>query len=149
MFFAEKMSRLSNENLEVFINDYLKEDLKHLEKYINVYNEEIMEFVQLKNTIQTMRDNLSDGYKTQMNIGGNFFMEAKVDDLETILVDIGKGVYIPFTAEEALKFADFKIKILNNECDVLREESVKKRSEIKVALMYMAEQQKLVQQEKD
>ncbi|XP_075145302.1 uxt prefoldin-like subunit [Haematobia irritans] len=143
------MSRISNENLEVFINDYLKEDLKHLEKYINLYNEEIMEYIQLKNTIQTMRDNLPDGYKTQMNIGGNFFMEAKVDDLETILVDVGKGIYIPFTAEEALKFADVKVKMLNNECDVLRKESIKKRSEIKVALMYMAERQQLMEKEKD
>ncbi|XP_005178161.1 protein UXT homolog [Musca domestica] len=142
-------SKLSTENLEVFINDYLKEDLKHLEKYINQYNEEIMEYIQLKNTIQTMRDNFTDGYKTQMNIGGNIFMEAKVDNLDTILVDIGKGVYIPFTAEEALKFADFKIKILNKECDVLREESVKKRSAIKVTLMYMAEQEKLVAGDKD
>lgn len=143
------MSRFSTENLEVFINDYLKEDLKHLEHYINNYNEEIMEYIQLKNTIETMRDNLEDGYKTQMNIGGNIFMQAKVDDLNTILVDIGKSVYIPFTLEEALKFADFKIKILNKECDVLREESVKKRSEIKVALMYMAEKEKLVEKEKD
>uniref|UniRef100_A0A1I8Q9A0 Uncharacterized protein n=1 Tax=Stomoxys calcitrans TaxID=35570 RepID=A0A1I8Q9A0_STOCA len=142
------MAKLSHENLEVFINDYLKEDLKHLEKYINIYNEEIMEFIQLKNTIQTMRENLPDGYKTQMNIGGNFFMQAKVDNLDEILVDVGKGIYIPFTAEEAIKFADVKVKMLNNECDVLREESIKKRSEIKVALMYMAEQQQLMENEK-
>ncbi|KAM7360163.1 uxt prefoldin-like subunit [Cochliomyia hominivorax] len=143
------MSRFSTENLEVFINDYLKEDLKHLEHYINIYNEEIMEYIQLKNTIETMRDNLDDGYKTQMNIGGNVFMEAKVDDLNTILVDVGKSVYIPFTLEEALKFVDFKIKILNKESDVLREESIKKRSEIKVALMYMAEKEKFMEKEKD
>lgn len=135
------MSRFSTENLEVFINDFLKEDLKHLEHYINNYNEEIMEFIQLKNTIEAMRDNLPDGFKTQMNIGGNIFMEAKVSDLNTILVDIGKQVYIPFTLEDALKFVDFKIKILNNECDVLREESIKKRTEIKVTLMYMAEKE--------
>lgn len=143
------MARFSIENLEVFINDYLKEDLKHLEKYINNYNEEIMEYIQLKNTIETMRDNLEDGYKTQMNIGGNVFMEAKVNDMNTMLVDVGKGVFVEFNLEEALKFAEFKIKVLNKECDVLREESVKKRSEIKVALMYMAEREQLMEKEKD
>ncbi|XP_065354438.1 protein UXT homolog [Calliphora vicina] len=143
------MARFSTENVEVFINDFLKEDLKHLEHYINNYNEEIMEFVQLKSTIEAMRDNLEDGYKTQMNIGGNIFMEAKVSDLNTMLVDIGKGVYIQFTLEEALKFADFKVKILNKECDVLREESIKKKTEIKLALMYMAEREQLLEQEKD
>ncbi|XP_037808103.1 protein UXT [Lucilia sericata] len=143
------MSRFAPENVEVFINDFLKEDLKHLEQYINVYNEEIMEYIQLKNTIETMRDNLEEGYKTQMNIGGNIFMEAKVNDLNTILVDIGKGVFIQFTLEEALKFADFKIKILNKECDVLREESIKKKTEIKLALMYIAEKEQLVEKPKD
>lgn len=143
------MARLSQDNVEVFINDYLKEDLKHLDNYIKIYNEEIMEFVQLKNTIQTMRDNLPDGYKTQMNIGANIFMEAKVNDMDNILVDIGKGVYINFTLEEALKFVDVKIKMLNNECDVLREESLKKRSEIKVALMYMAGQENFIETEKE
>ncbi|KAI8129589.1 hypothetical protein FF38_06977 [Lucilia cuprina] len=143
------MSRFATENVEVFINDFLKEDLKHLEQYINVYNEEIMEYIQLKNTIETMRDNLDEGYKTQMNIGGNIFMEAKVNDLNTILVDVGKGVFIQFTLEEALKFADFKIKILNKECDVLRQESIKKKSEIKLALMYIAEKEQLVEKPKD
>ncbi|XP_023305906.2 protein UXT [Lucilia cuprina] len=143
------MSRFATENVEVFINDFLKEDLKHLEQYINVYNEEIMEYIQLKNTIETMRDNLDEGYKTQMNIGGNIFMEAKVNDLNTILVDVGKGVFIQFTLEEALKFADFKIKILNKECDVLRQESIKKKSEIKLALMYIAEKEQLAEKTKD
>uniref|UniRef100_A0A1B0G1N6 Uncharacterized protein n=1 Tax=Glossina morsitans morsitans TaxID=37546 RepID=A0A1B0G1N6_GLOMM len=137
------MPNFATENLEIFINDVLKEDLKYLDRYITKYNEEIMEFVQLKNTIQTLQEHRPTGYKTQMNIGANLFMEAKVDDLNTILVDIGKGVYIPFTLEEALRFIEFKIKILTKECDVLREESIKKRSELKVTLMYIAEQEKL------
>uniref|UniRef100_A0A1A9W7W2 Prefoldin subunit 5 n=1 Tax=Glossina brevipalpis TaxID=37001 RepID=A0A1A9W7W2_9MUSC len=141
------MPNLATENLELFINDILKEDLKYLDRYITKYNEEIMEFIQLKNTIQTLRDHQPDGYKTQMNIGANLFMEAKVDDVNTILVDIGKGVYIPFTLEEALRFIDIKTKVLTKECDALREESIKKRSELKVTLMYIAEQEKFSQEE--
>ncbi|XP_017490967.1 PREDICTED: uncharacterized protein LOC108379154 isoform X2 [Rhagoletis zephyria] len=63
-----------------------------------------------------------------MNIGGNIFMEAKVnnpDDL--VLVDV---------------------KILTKECDVLREESVKKRSDIKLALMCIADQENLYAEQK-
>ncbi|XP_036342643.1 uncharacterized protein LOC118751900 isoform X4 [Rhagoletis pomonella] len=62
------------------------------------------------------------------NIGGNIFMEAKVnnpDDL--VLVDV---------------------KILTKECDVLREESVKKRSDIKLALMCIADQENLYAEQK-
>lgn len=132
-------SPFSTEKIEIFINDCLKEDLRQLEIYINKYNEEIMEFIQLKNTIQTMRDHLNDGFKTQVNIGANMFIQAKVKDTSTILVDIGKGYYLPFSQEEALKFIDFKIRQLTKDNDVLREESIKKRSEIKLMLTYLAE----------
>ncbi|XP_067615224.1 protein UXT [Eurosta solidaginis] len=139
------MSLFTTQNLEIFVNDFLKEDLKQLEHHINNYNGEIMEYVQLKNTLQTLNANTNGSFKTQMNIGGNIFMEAKVDNLsEMVLIDVGKGYFVQFTLEEALKFLDFKIKILTKECDVLREESVKIRSDIKLALMCIADQENLI-----
>ncbi|XP_036342629.1 protein UXT-like isoform X2 [Rhagoletis pomonella] len=122
------MSLLTTQNLEIFVTDFLKEDLKQIELHINKYNEQIMEYVQLRNTLQTLHENSYGSFKTQMNIGGNIFMEAKVnnpDDL--VLVDV---------------------KILTKECDVLREESVKKRSDIKLALMCIADQENLYAEQK-
>ncbi|CAD6995626.1 unnamed protein product [Ceratitis capitata] len=138
------MSLLTTKNLEIFVNDFLKEDLKQLDHYINAYNGEIMEYVQLKNTLQALSENSDDSFKTQMNIGGNVFMEAKVDNpSDSVLIDVGKGYFLQFTLEEALKFLDFKVKILTKESNVLRVESVKKRSDIKLALLCIAEQEKL------
>lgn len=71
-------------------------------------------------------------------------MEAKVDNpANSVLIDVGKGYFLQFTLEEALKFLDFKVRVLTNECNVLREESVKKRSDIKLALMCITEQENL------
>ncbi|XP_036342621.1 protein UXT-like isoform X1 [Rhagoletis pomonella] len=143
------MSLLTTQNLEIFVTDFLKEDLKQIELHINKYNEQIMEYVQLRNTLQTLHENSYGSFKTQMNIGGNIFMEAKVnnpDDL--VLVDVGKGYFVQFTLAEALKFSNFKVKILTKECDVLREESVKKRSDIKLALMCIADQENLYAEQK-
>ncbi|XP_054746899.1 protein UXT [Anastrepha obliqua] len=143
------MALLNTKNLEIFVNDFLKKDLEELERHIDKYNGEIMEYVQLENTLQTLNENSPGSFKTQMNIGGNIFMEAKVDNTDTILIDVGKGYFLQFSAEEAMKFLDFKVRVLTKECNVLREESVKKRSDIKLALMCIAEQENLYQRKKD
>ncbi|XP_053948486.1 protein UXT [Anastrepha ludens] len=143
------MALLNTKNLEIFVNDFLKKDLEELERHIDKYNGEIMEYVQLENTLQTLNENSPGSFNTQMNIGGNIFMEAKVDNTDTILIDVGKGYFLQFSAEEAMKFLDFKVRVLTKECNVLREESVKKRSDIKLALMCIAEQENLYQRKKD
>lgn len=68
-------------------------------------------------------------------------MEARVDKIEPILINIGLNVYLELEIDEALKFLEMKIKILNKESDVIREQSLKLRTEIKILLMYLAEKQ--------
>ncbi|XP_051858242.1 uncharacterized protein LOC117564433 [Drosophila albomicans] len=144
---AGAKSPASVAKLEEFINDRLKEDLKQLEICLNRYNEDIMEYVQLKNTLQTFDEHMPDGYKTQVNIGSNIFMQARVKQMDKILVNVGKEVYLEMSMEEAIKFSDVRIKILTKQADVVRDESVKKRTLIKLALLAIAEQEKLLQDE--
>ncbi|XP_043649090.1 protein UXT [Drosophila teissieri] len=133
--------------IEEFINDVLKEDLRQLEKCIGQFNEEIMEYVQLKNTLQTFDTHLPDGYKTQVNIGSNVFMQARVRKMDSILVNVGKDVYLEMSIPEAERFSDTRVKILTKQSDVLREESVKKRAQIKMSLIAISERAKLIQQD--
>ncbi|XP_016956547.1 protein UXT homolog [Drosophila biarmipes] len=131
--------------IEEFINEVLKEDLRQLEKCIDQFNEEIMEYVQLKNTLQTFDTHLPEGYKTQVNIGSNIFMQARVRKMDSILVNVGKDVYLEMSIPEAERFSDTRVKILTKQSDVLREESVKKRAQIKMALIAISERAKLIQ----
>lgn len=130
--------------IEAFINDVLKEDLKQLELHLNQFNEEIMEYVQLKNTVQTFREHIPDGYKTQLNIGSNIFMQARVKQMDKILVNVGKDVYLEMDMQEAIRYSDMRVKILTKQADVVREESIKKRTQIKMALIAMSEREKLL-----
>lgn len=130
--------------IEAFINDVLKEDLKQLELHLNQFNEEIMEYVQLKNTIQTFGDHMPDGYKTQLNIGSNIFMQARVKQMDKILVNVGKEVYLEMDMQEAIRYSDMRVKILTKQADVVREESIKKRTQIKMALIAMSERERLL-----
>lgn len=130
--------------IEAFINDVLKEDLKHLELHLNQFNEEIMEYVQLKNTVQTFGDHMPDGYKTQLNIGSNIFMQARVKQMDKILVNVGKEVYLEMDMQEAIRYSDMRVKILTKQADVVREESIKKRTQIKMALIAMSEREQLL-----
>ncbi|EDV58011.1 protein UXT homolog [Drosophila erecta] len=135
--------------IEEFINEVLKEDLRQLEKCIGQFNEEIMEYIQLKNTLQTFDTHLPDGYKTQVNIGSNVFMQARVRKMDSILVNVGKDVFLEMSIPEAERFSDTRVKILTKQSAVLREESVKKRAQIKMALIAISERAKLIQQDEN
>lgn len=137
-------STKSREQIESFIDDVLRKNLREYESYINKSNAEIMEFVQLKNVCESISQNLSDGFKTQVNIGGNFFMSANVPDASKILVNIGLNHYVEFTVNEAIKFCNFKVKSMENEANVIREKSIETRAKIKLALLSIAEKENLL-----
>ena len=141
---SQKASGMTPQKLESFVNEYLRNDLKEYEKHINLMNAEIMEYIQLKSMIEQIQTNRSDGFKTQVDIGGNCFVQAKVDNTEMMLVNVGLNHFVEFTLDEALKFTKFKVKMLTNQVDVIREESIKTRANIKLALMCLGEKTDLI-----
>lgn len=68
-------------------------------------------------------------------------MKALVNKIEPIIINIGLNVYLELEIDEALKFLEMKVKILNKESEVIRNQSLKVRADIKILLMYLAEQQ--------
>lgn len=141
---TREYSTKSREQIEYFIEDILRRNLREYESYINKMNAEIMEYVQLKNVCENIVEHLSSGFKTQVNIGGNFFMSAKVPDSSKIMVNIGLNHYIEFTVDEAIKFCAFKVKSLENETNVIREKTIEIRAQIKLALLCIGEKEKLL-----
>lgn len=131
----------SEKNINKVVNENLKKDLERLEKALNKINEEVIEYMQLEKTIEFMKENKSGGFKTKVDVGSNMFMLAKVDNIEPIIINVGLNVFLELEVEEALKYLKMKIKILSKEADVVRDESLEIRSQIKILLMYLAEQQ--------
>ncbi|KFB41261.1 AGAP004048-PA-like protein [Anopheles sinensis] len=137
--------RTSTENIKTFVHEHLKEDLRVYEKQLNEINAEIVEYVQLKHMIETILLNQAngEGFKTQVNIGGNMFMKARADNASRLLVDIGLKVYVEFTNDEALRFVEMKIKVLTKQADVIRDKSIETKTNIKLALLAIGEGQRL------
>jgi prefoldin alpha subunit len=135
------MSSKSPEEIERVINEKLKKDLERLEEAYNKINEDLIEYMQLEKSLEFLKEHKPDGFKTKVDVGSNCFMMAKVEQIEPILINIGLNVYLELQQEEALKFLKMKNKILTKEADVIRDESLKVRTRIKILLMYLAEKQ--------
>lgn len=76
-----------------------------------------------------------------MNIGANIYMQAKVPDPRKIFIHLGKNVYVELELDEAIKYIDTKTRVLTKEADVIREESIKTRAKIKLALICLSDEQ--------
>ncbi|MED6234242.1 hypothetical protein ATANTOWER_025222 [Ataeniobius toweri] len=93
---------------EVFINDVLRRDLrKVLEQRDQVY-EKISQYLQLKNTIQSLQEAGSQQLKADVDLGCNFYVQAQVDDSSRIFVAVGFGFFVEMNLDEALRFIDRK-----------------------------------------
>ncbi|CAO1438046.1 unnamed protein product [Diamesa hyperborea] len=127
-------------DIDHVINDVLRKDLENLEKELAKNNEELIEFMQLEKSLEFLKENKPNGFTTKVDVGSNMFIQANVPKIEPILINIGLNTYLELELEEALKFLKMKSNILNKESDVIREQTLKIRSEIKILLMYLAEQ---------
>lgn len=130
---------------ESYVNDVLKEDLRKLEAKLDAINTDLAEFQQLKTTISTIKATRStekgsaDGFKTKLDIGNNFYVQAKVEDTETILLDVGLGHFVEFTLDEAVIVIDVRVRLLNRQAANLRKETARTKAHIKLILISIRE----------
>ncbi|XP_057330735.1 protein UXT homolog [Microplitis mediator] len=122
---------------EKFINDVLKNDLKKFEEKLDAKNTDLAEFIQLKSLITTLKNNEfnESGFKTKVDLGNNFFVQARVDDASKIFIDVGLGYYIEFSLDEALVLINVRIKLLELQINNLRKEIAKTNAHIKLLLI--------------
>ncbi|GAB1606760.1 protein UXT-like [Argonauta hians] len=123
-------------NYETFLNERLRTDLKNvLDQREQIYGE-ISEYLQLKSMIDRLQELKpdSDPLKTQVDLGCNFYVQAKVHKSSTIFVCVGFGFFVEFTFPQALKFIDQKTQFLNEKSDILSKQAAKVKANIKIVL---------------
>ena len=131
---------------ETFINETLKKDLHSVLEHRDRVYEDIAEFLALKNTAQTIEEaKLKSGQplKTQVDLGCNFYAQARVPDPSRMLVEVGLGFYLELTLNETAKFVDMKVNLLEEKAKSLTEEACKIRATIKLILEGLRELQNL------
>lgn len=129
------------DDVNTMINENLRKELEKLELAMNKTNEDLIEYMQLEKSLEFMKEHKPDGFKTKVDVGSNMFMQAKVEKIEPVLINIGLNTFLELEIDEALKYLKMKIKILNKESDVIRIESLNIRAQIKILLMYLAEKE--------
>ncbi|VVC90996.1 protein UXT homolog [Leptidea sinapis] len=128
---------------ENFINDVLKEDLRLLHIKLQQVNAEVADLIQQKHTLKVVCDKKvhPDGFKTQVNIGCNFFMEAAVPDTSSLLMNIGLNHYLEFNLEEANKYLDVRIKAFEKASEEICNKAAETKAHIKLMLFGINELQ--------
>lgn len=126
---------------ETYINEVLRTDLNNVCTELDKVNTDLAEYEHLTKIIKQVEEftGKRPTYKTMMNIGCNFFMEAQSEELSQMLLDIGLGCYLEFPLVDASKFIDVKVQFLRKKQDLLHEKSAKIKAHIKLMLVYMSE----------
>ncbi|XP_011878204.1 PREDICTED: protein UXT homolog isoform X2 [Vollenhovia emeryi] len=133
------------QQFETFVNNVLKADLAKLAEKLDARNTDVAEFLQLKLMITTFQNTNVEktGFKTKVDIGNNFFIQAHVPDASQILLDVGLGHYVEFTLDEALVVINVRIKLLEQQIANLRKAIARTNAHIKILLIAISDLQGL------
>ena len=133
---------------ETFLNDQLRPDLKSvLEDRDKIY-EDISEYSALKNSIEAILQSASDDVlpkplKIKTDLGSNFYVRANVPNPENIFLDVGLGFFLELSLSEALAFIEKKVKLLEQKSNLLTEQSLSIKANIKLIIHGLREIQGL------
>lgn len=130
---------------EAFINDVLREDLKKILNERQKLCDQLTEYAQLKTIIERFQeeDLCKGNFKTQVDLGCNFYAKAVVPDTKFIYVEVGFGFFVQFTLAEAIEFIDKKVKFLENILHTNTEKSAEIKANIKLVLEGLRELQNI------
>uniref|UniRef100_A0A8D8UAX8 Protein UXT homolog n=1 Tax=Cacopsylla melanoneura TaxID=428564 RepID=A0A8D8UAX8_9HEMI len=128
-------------NFEFFINNVLKEKLKLFEISLDRVSSELAEYIQLKNIIETFQEGELDGLSTQVDVGCNYYLQAKSNDshIDKILVNVGLNTYVELSLKQALAFTTNKIEVYNLQTKEIRKNIAVTKAHIKLTLIGIQE----------
>ena len=114
--------------------EYYKSQLASLENQFSYLQATIVDFSQAKITIEKIKET-TNGSEILIPIGGGTFSFATLKDHERILTDIGAGIIIEKTPEEAINIIEKRIEDLQKNQDALSSLSQKLNNEMEEVSM--------------
>ena len=128
---------------EQFLNERLRTDLRAVLDHRDAIYSDMAEYLQLRNVLEkTQKLSITEGgLKTMVDLGANFYAQARVPDPSRVFVAVGLGFFVEFTIQEALSFIDKKTLLLTDDSQKLTEQATQIRARIKVVLEGLEELQ--------
>ncbi|KAF9285240.1 hypothetical protein BGZ68_004035 [Mortierella alpina] len=128
---------------ETFVNESLRKDLKDALDARDAIYDQTSEYLKLAKDIEVIKENGLTEMKTQVDLGSNFYVQAKIPDTKYIYVNVGFGFHAQLTLDEALVFIAKKEAHLQKKAEKYTEKASQIRAHIKLVLEAMAEIMKL------
>ncbi len=127
---------------EHFLNEQLRSDLHKVLELRDQVHSDIAEYNQLKTTLK-IGNGAGDGspLKTMVDLGCNFYAQAKVEDCTRIFISIGLGFHLEMTLKEASTFIEEKVTQLTDRADKLAQEAAQINGRIKMMMEALRELQ--------
>ena len=131
---------------ETFLNETLRTDLRNTLTLRDKIYQEQAEYLALRNSINAIKQSdlvPGEPMKTKVDLGCNFYCQARVADPTRICVAVGLGFFVELTLEEALRFLDKKDAELGSQAARLTEDCAKLKANIKLVLGGLRELQNI------
>ncbi|XP_065184984.1 protein UXT homolog [Sycon ciliatum] len=128
---------------EEFLNERLKRDLQKVLAAREAVYADIADYLLLKSTIEQLKvAELPKGeLRTKVDLGCNFYVQAKVPDPKKVCVAVGFGFFVECSLDEALGIIEKRVALLNKKSEQLTEDSSKIKANIRVVLEGLGELQ--------
>jgi len=129
---VEKITRY-----ETFLNERLKKDLFTVQGERDKIWEEQAEYLKLKTVLERISasDSVKEqGLKAQVDLGCNFYAQARVDDASMVFLDVGMGFHAQLTVPEALKAIDVKVGHLVSKAEALTQQANNIKAQIRIVM---------------
>lgn len=135
------MTEKKIQEYEAFLNDILREDLKKVLAEREKLCQEVLDLQQLKTVIERLREvEISESsFKTRVDLGCNFYVQANVTDTKFIFVKAGLDIFVQLTLEEAVTFIDKKVAFLDKKIDKTLKVSAEINAHIQLILQGLRE----------
>lgn len=130
---------------EAFVDEKLKKDLEKVHRARDEAYSKMAEYLQLKNSIEQIQATTKGGLRTKVDLGCNFYCQAKIEDSSKICVAVGYGFFVEFTLDEAKAFIEKKCDQLSKYVEKLGRDSAKIKAHIKLVLEGLRELQGITQ----
>ncbi|CAG9856051.1 unnamed protein product [Phyllotreta striolata] len=128
---------------ENFIEDRLKNDLKEIELILKTKVEKHKDWEEVKEMtklLRTFKEKNRD-MAVKVDIGNGFMVQGEISDYERNYIQIGLGYMLEMDCDEADKYSDIRMKLLQKEIAHFRKLAVDIKVHIKLTLLAMSELQ--------
>jgi prefoldin alpha subunit len=122
------------ERYEVLLNERLKGELQQVHDERDAVHERLAQVLELRNNVRVLREQKQTSLKTMVNLGSDFYVQAKVPDTTYLYVGVGLGFHAQLTLDEAEEFCSQREAHYSVVADGLTERAAHLKARIKLVV---------------